>query len=171
MKSWRMFVWVWCMLAMPLVGHATEAGVAVRATPILNEPFMDAQELTVLKEGDPVTILKRRGGWLEVTGKGKTGWVRMLNIRRGGVDQKASAVKEASGVLDLATGRAGTGNVVAATGVRGLDEKELKGAEFNAQEIQKLQTYAVSREAARKFAREGGLASQTVPFMQPADGK
>jgi hypothetical protein len=170
MKRWRMLVWIWCMLAVPLVGHASEDGVAVRTTPILSEPFMDARELAVLKEGDSVTILKRQGGWLEVAGKSQTGWVRMLNIRRGGADQKTSAVKEASGVLDLATGRAGTGNVVAATGVRGLDEKELKGAEFDEGQFRKLKAYRVSGEEARAFARAGGLTSQTIPFMQPADG-
>jgi hypothetical protein len=107
---------------------------------------------------------------LQVSAKGKTGWVRMLYVRRGASGEKASAVKEASGVLGLATGRAGSGNVVAATGVRGLDEEELKEAEFNKKEFQKLQTYLTSKKDAQHFAQQAGLQSQTVPFIQPSDG-
>ncbi|MGD9852941.1 MAG: SH3 domain-containing protein [Nitrospirales bacterium] len=136
----------------------------------MSEPFRDARTVGSLKEGDTLEILKRKGGWLQVSAKGKTGWVRMLYVRRGGSGEKVSAVKEASGVLGLATGRAGSGNVVAATGVRGLDEEELKEAEFNEKELQKLKTYLTSKKDAQKYADQAGLKTQTVPFIQPSDG-
>jgi hypothetical protein len=60
--------------------------------------------------------------------------------------------------------------VVAATGVRGLDEESLKEAEFNEKELQALKAYKASRKEAREFANQGGLRSQTVPFMLPTDG-
>jgi hypothetical protein len=154
----------------PLESRASDPGVAVRACQVMSEPFQDARLVTSLKEGDTVEILKRKGGWLNISTRGKTGWVRMLYIRRGETGAQASAITEASGVLGLATGRAGSGNVVAATGVRGLDEANLKQAEFNEAELQTLKTYGSSKEDARTFANQAGLKSQTIPFIQPKDG-
>jgi hypothetical protein len=153
--------------------HETEAsdpGVAVRSCQVMSEPFQDAQSVMNLQEGDPVKILERKGGWLKISTRETTGWVRMLFIRRGETGAKASASTEASGVLGLATGRAGGGNIVAATGVRGLDEQNLQEAEFNEKELKALKTYAISAKEARAFAQQAGLATQTIPFIQPTDG-
>jgi len=164
------FLLVCLMWVFPLEARASDPGVAARACQVMSEPFKDARAVASLKEGDTVEILKRKGGWLQVSGKGKTGCVRMLYIRRGASGEKASAVTEASGVLGLATGRAGSGNVVAATGVRGLDEEELKQAEFNEKEMQTLKTYRASKKEAQLFANQAELRTPNVPFMEPADG-
>jgi hypothetical protein len=168
--KWLAFLLLFVMWVIPLEAKASDPGVVARACAVMSEPFKDARVVTSLKEGDTVEILKRKGGWLQVSGKGKTGWVRMLSIRRGASGEKASAVTEASGVLGLATGRAGSGNVVAATGVRGLDEEELTQAEFNEKELQILKTYRASKKGAQSFANQAGLQTQQVPFMQPTDG-
>jgi len=168
--KWLAFLLLFFMWVIPLETKASDPGVVARACEVMSEPFKDARAVTSLKEGDTVEILKRKGGWLQVSGKGKTGWVRMLSIRRGALDEKGSAVTEASGVLGLATGRAGSGNVVAATGVRGLDEEELKQAEFNEKELQTLKTYLTSKKEAQLFANQAELTTPTVPFMEPADG-
>jgi hypothetical protein len=168
--KWLAFLIAVLVVGSPMEGRASDPGVAVRSCEVMSEPFRDARTVASLKEGDALDILTRKGGWLQVSAKGKTGWVRMLYVRRGASGEKASAVKEASGVLGLATGRAGSGNVVAATGVRGLDEEELKEAEFNKKEFQKLQTYLTSKKDAQNFAQQAGLQSQTVPFIQPSDG-
>jgi hypothetical protein len=94
----------------------------------------------------------------------------MLYIRRGAAGAQASVTTEASGVLGLATGRAGGGNVVAATGVRGLDEENLKEAEFNEKELRKLKTFSSSAKEAKAFAKQAELKSQQVPYMEPTDG-
>ena len=65
----------------------------------------------------------------------------------------------------LASGRAGTGNVVAATGVRGLNEEELKEAKFNPAEIEKMESFTVSRKDAKRFAREGKLNARKVESL------
>ncbi|MDR4492836.1 MAG: SH3 domain-containing protein [Nitrospirales bacterium] len=158
------------IFGLPIIAGAADPGVAVRSCEVMSDPFKDARVVASLKEGEALDILKRKGGWLQVSAKGKTGWVRMLYIRRGASGEKALAVKEASGMLGLATGRAGSGNVVAATGVRGLDEEELKEAEFNEKELQKLKTYLTSKKDAQHFAKQAELNIQTVPFIQPADG-
>jgi hypothetical protein len=136
----------------------------------MSEPFKDARSVTSLQEGDTVEILKRKGGWLNISARGKTGWVRMLYIRRGEAGAQASVTTEASGVLGLATGRAGGGNVVAATGVRGLDEENLKEAEFNEKELRTLKTFASSAKEAKAFAKQAELKSQQVPYIDPTDG-
>jgi len=158
-------------LVFPVELRASETGVAVRSCDVMSEPYKDAKVVASLKEGDSIDILQRKGGWLQVSNKGKTGWVRMFYIRRGAPSEKASAMTEASGVLGMATGRAGSGNVVAATGVRGLDEEELKQAEFNEKEFQQLKIYRMSKQDAKDFAKQAGLKTQNVPFMQPVDGK
>ncbi len=168
--KWLAFMVIFLTFGFPVEGRAADSGVAVRTCEIMSEPFRDARAVTSLKEGDALDILKRKGGWLQVSAKGKTGWVRMLYVRRGASGERSSAVKEASGVLGLATGRAGSGNVVAATGVRGLDEEELKEAEFNEKEFQKLQTFLTTKKDAQKFANQAGLKAQLVPFIQPSDG-
>ncbi|MDH5427575.1 MAG: SH3 domain-containing protein [Nitrospirota bacterium] len=168
--KWCTFLITFLILVSPLDARASDPGVVVRSCQVMSEPFKDARGVISLQEGETLDILKRKGGWLQVSAKGKTGWVRMLYIRRGTSGEKASAVKEASGVLGLATGRTGSGNVVAATGIRGLDEEELKEAEFNEKEIQKLKTYLTSKKDAQNFADQEGLKTQAVPFIQPLDG-
>ena len=158
------------VLSSSMEGRASDPGVAVRSCEVMSEPFRDARAVASLQEGDTLEIVKRKGGWLQVSAKGKTGWVRMLYVRRGASGEKASAVKEASGVLGLATGRAGSGNVVAATGVRGLDEEELKEAQFNEKEFQTLKTYRTTKKDAQEFANQAGLKSLRVLFIQPSDG-
>ena len=93
------------------------------------------------------------------------GWVRMLNIRRGTQGAKPNSASETKGVLNLASGRSGSGNVVAATGVRGLSEEELKEAEYNAAEIKKLESFTTSKGQAEGFAKAAGLKSRKVEFL------
>ena len=157
-------------VVFPMMASASESGVAVKSCKVLQEPFADAREIASLKEGDPVDIVTRKGGWLNITTRGKTGWVRMLFVRRGAAG-KTSAVTEASGVLGLATGRSGKGNVVAATGVRGLNEEELKSATFNKQEFTKLKTYGTTNTEAQLFAQEGGLRPQKIEFLEESAGQ
>jgi hypothetical protein len=83
----------------------------------------------------------------------------MLNLRRGAATKRSI---DAEGVLGLATGRSGTGQVVATTGIRGLTEEELKKASFNESEVKKVESFTVSQEAAKTFAAEGKLSVQKV---------
>jgi hypothetical protein len=144
---------------------AAESGTALKADAIRAEPFGDAKTVATLAKGDTVEILKKDGGWLQVkSAKGK-GWVRMLSIRKGDA-KKGSG--EAEGLLSLASGRAGTGKVVATTGIRGLNEEELKAASFNAQELKLDESYAVSKADAQKFAKQGKLVARPFGYLPDA---
>lgn len=149
-----------CLLVLPAM--AAETGVAVKADDIRAEPFGDAKSVGRLAVKDKVEILVRQGGWLQVkSAKGK-GWVRMLSIQSG--DAKKGG-NEASGLLSLASGRAGTGKVVATTGIRGLSEEDLKAAKFNADELKLDESYGVTKEQAQQFANEGKLIARKFDYL------
>lgn len=150
------------LLLMPLA-HAGESGAVIKADELKAEPFQDAKTVGSLAVGDKVDILKKDGGWLNVKSAKGNGWVRMLSIRRSAAPSKSTA--GASGLTSLASGRAGTGKVVATTGIRGLNEEELKAAKFNEVEVKLAESYSTSRVEAQKFADEGKLTVQKVDYL------
>lgn len=162
MRANRMGMAALLGLLLQSAAMAAESGTALKADAIRAEPFGDAKQVATLAKGDTVEILKKDGGWLQVkSAKGK-GWVRMLSIRKGDA-KKGSG--EAEGLLSLASGRAGTGKVVATTGIRGLNEEELKAASFNAQELKLDESYAVSKADAQKFAKQGKLVARPFGYL------
>ena len=150
---------------------AGERGTSLKADDLKAEPFRDARTVGSLNAGDSVEILKKQGGWFQVkSGKG-SGWVRMLSIRRG--EARKGSV-DAAGVLDLASGRAGTGRVVASTGIRGLGEEDLKAAKYNELELKKAESFAATQAEAWRFAAEGKLVARKVDYLsapEPAKGE
>lgn len=148
------------LLAMP--AYAAEAGTALKADAIKAEPFSDAKTVATLSAGDKVDIVKKDGGWLQVKSAKGSGWVRMLSIRKGEVRKGAG---DAAGLLGLASGRAGTGKVVATTGIRGLSEEELKSAQFNASELTLAESYATGKPEAQKFAAQGKLVARKFDYL------
>ncbi|HNV68632.1 MAG TPA: SH3 domain-containing protein [Candidatus Ozemobacteraceae bacterium] len=152
--------------ALPLLAATESAeiasGTALKPDDIREEPFRDATTTGALEKGDPVSILEKDGGWLKIASEKGNGWVRLLSIRRADMT-KASVTVE--GILSLASGRAGTGNIVATTGIRGLTPELLRLAKFHAARLARLESYAVTRTQARKFADQGGLKAVSVPYL------
>jgi hypothetical protein len=141
---------------------AVNSGTLLKADVIRMEPFGDAKVVATLAAGAKVDVLKKDGGWLQVKSPKGKGWVRMLSVRQGEVAKKPGA---AAGVLGLASGRAGTGKVVATTGIRGLNEEDLKTAKFNETELKLAESYATSGADARQFAAAGKLAARTFDYL------
>lgn len=142
---------------------AQEAATALKADEIRAEPFADARVVGALKKGDTVTLLRRQGGWAEVKAGPASGWVRVLSVRRGSAT--ASSGADVAAVAGIATGRAGTGQIVSTTGVRGLGEEDFKAARFDAAQLQRAEAAAVAADPARRFAAEAGLASRSLPWL------
>ena len=154
------------LLLASQMAWAGESGVAVKADSLRAEPFQDARALGQVGKGERADILKKNGGWLQIkTAKG-TGWIRMLSIRR---DAAGSSARPGSSLAALASGRAGTGRVVATTGIRGLNEEELKAAKYNEAEIKLAESYGSSKGEAQKFAQKGKLVAQKLDYL-PASG-
>ncbi len=144
---------------------AAENGTLLKPDELKAEPFRDAKTVKSLTVGEKVEIVSKDGGWFKVKAGKSNGWVRMLSVRKG------DAVKskgEAAGLLSLASGRAGTGKVVATTGVRGLNEEELKAAKFDEPEVRLAESYAVKRSDAQQFAAQGKLLARPFDYLPAA---
>ena len=142
--------------------YAAENGTLLKGDELKAEPFRDAKTVAALAAGDKVDILKKEGGWYEVKSTKGKGWVRMLSIRKGDARKGGG---DASGVLALASGRAGTGKVVATTGIRGLNEEELKAAKFNETELKRAESYTTGKAEAAKFPAAGKLAARPFDYL------
>lgn len=149
------------LLIPPGIARAVETGSALKADILRSEPYTDAQKTGAIARGEKLQILGKKGAWLNVKTLQASGWVRLLSVKRG-AGGSGSSSDQVKGVLDLASGRAGTGKVVATTGVRGLNEEELKKAKYNETEMKKLESYTITSKQGQQFAADGGL--QAVKF-------
>jgi uncharacterized protein YgiM (DUF1202 family) len=137
-----------------------ESGTALKNDTLRKEPYNDAKTSGQLKRGDKVDIVRKQGAWLQVKSPKASGWVRLLSVKRA-----ASTGNQAAGVLSVASGRAGTGQVVATTGVRGLTEDELKQAKFSEPEIKLLESYSASVAEGAQYAKTGGLKPIKLGYL------
>jgi len=146
------------------MASAGETGSALKNDSLKAEPYSDAKTAGTLTRGDKLDILEKKGAWLKVKTAKSQGWVRLLSVKRSG------SGSEAGGVLALASGRSGTGQVVSTTGVRGLNEEELKAAKFNEAEVKTLESYTIGTAQAKKFAVAGGLSAQKIDYLPEPQG-
>lgn len=153
------------LLAWPLACLA-EPATMTRADNLYEKPFADARILGKLPAGQAIDIQKRDGAWYQLKAAGKTGWVRMLSVRR----TAPAAAASAGSVTQVATGRAGTGKIVATTGVRGLGEENLKEAPFSEEAIAAAESFRVTPAEADRLARAEGLAPRRVPALATTAG-
>ena len=161
MKFFKLTVLILFVTAMQ-AAIAVETGTALKSDAIKKEPFSDAKTIATLDVGDKVNIIKKDGGWLNVkSGKGN-GWVRMLSIRKGDAKKEKGIVESFRG---LASGRSGTGKVVATTGIRGLSEEELKSAKFDAEELKLAESYLTTQAEAQGFANQGKLVPRSLAYL------
>lgn len=148
-------------LFVPFASIAAEMGSAIKADIIRAEPYADAKKTGDLNRGEQLEMLGKKGAWLKIKTAKNSGWVRLLSVKRGA----GGSGNQLSGVLDLASGRAGTGKVVATTGVRGLNEEELKSAKYNEAEVEKLESYTQTSRQGQQFAKRGGLKAVKLSYL------
>ena len=147
---------------LPLTVHAEQIAYTVRSTEIKQQPYSDAPNVATLSEKASVTIVSRQGGWVRITSKTGNGWVKMLNLRSTSTTTKRGD----SGLQSLFNiGRSGSSGITVATGVRGLSEEDLKNAQPNPREFEKLQNYAVNKVKAEKFARDAKLKTRQLDYL------
>jgi len=147
----------------PALAPAT--GTVLRETELKREPSLNAPTLARLPAGARVVAADREGGWLRVVSDGREGWVRLLHVSLQPPGAGAASAQELEAVAKLATGRAGTGNIVSTTGIRGLREEQLRAAAPNETEVARLESYAATAEAANVHARKHGLERRDVAEM------
>ena len=139
---------------------AAETGIALKADQLRADTFSDAKVVGSVNKNDAVEILNKKGAWLQIKSSGKTGWVRLLTVKRNN-----TGGNNVAGVVGVATGRSGTGKVVSTTGIRGLSAEDLKTAQFNEAETKKLESYTVNADDAKQFASNGGLSSRSYAYF------
>jgi len=146
------------LLCSPL--YAADTGTVLKADQLRADTFNDAKVVGTVNKNDTVSILAKKGAWLQIQSGKHTGWVRLLTVKR-----QSSSGNTLAGAVNVATGRSGTGNVVSTTGIRGLSADDLKTAAFNESEIRTLENASVSAESAKQFATAGGLSARSLPYF------
>ena len=161
MKKYKIIMLLAVVLFLPLASLAAETGSALKADVIRKEPYSDAKKTGDIKRGEQLQIIGKKGAWLNIKSAKAGGWVRLLSVKRGA----GSGSNQIKGILDVASGRAGTGKVVATTGVRGLNEEELKNAKYNETEVKKLESFMITSPQAQQFAKSGGLKAIKFNYL------
>ncbi|KVW94407.1 hypothetical protein ABW22_13285 [Thiobacillus denitrificans] len=142
-------------------------GTVLRNEKLYSQPSASAKVAGTVAKGASVGILAKQGGWLRVTSGKTTGWIRLLSVRAGAGGLGGTRVGD---VVGAATTRSDPSRVVAVAGLRGLNDEDLKRAQFNADELARLDALSVMAAQARSFARQSGLAAVNVaelPKPQP----
>ncbi|MDR3412214.1 MAG: SH3 domain-containing protein [Formivibrio sp.] len=141
-----------------------ESGSVSRSSELKDKPFLDAATVTRLSAGSIIDIKTRKGAWAQVsTRDGKTGWLKILNIRSAG----GSSGNGMGGVNELFNvAKTGSSGNTVTTGVKGLSAEQIKNAKPNPREVERMQSYGVSSQEAQRFARSTGLQSQKVPDIR-----
>ncbi len=158
------------MLLFTTTAQATESGTTIKADTLRAAPFSDAAVIARLPSGAKVEILKKDGGWYQIKSPQGNGWIRLLSLRRGEA-KVGSAGSELSGLAGLTSGRAGTGRIVATTGIRGLNEEQLKAAKYDEKQITLAESYTTSRADAKKFATGARLAARQLDYLPERSGE
>ena len=139
---------------------ASERGLMIRAGDLFEQPFIDAKKLGPLTPNQPVTIVERRGGWISVDAGGKRGWVRLLNLRL------EPAVQPTAGRSTAALRTGSTGRTVA-TGVKGLDEADIRSASLDRGQLAQLELLGVTDDAAKQYGSRNQLKESLIAYLKP----
>ena len=147
--------------------EAAEKGLVLRASDLLAQPFIDAAKSGPLTANQPVTILQRRGAWANVEAGGKTGWVRVLNLRLepGAAGAARPGGARPSGGNPMSLLQTGSSGRTVTTGVKGMDEEDIRNATPDYAELELLGTLAVSADDARATATKAQLKENTVDYL------
>lgn len=140
--------------------QAAEKGQILRAGDLLAQPFIDAAKSGPVTANQPVTILERRGAWASVESNGARGWVRLLNLRL-----EAGAARPGGARPGMASLRTGSSGRTATTGIKGMDEEDVRNATPDYQELELLGTLAVTADDARATAQKAALKENTVAYL------
>lgn len=156
------------VLLFASVGALAEPGSVTRNTDLKDKPFLDATTTVQLSAGSAVDIQKRQGAWMQVkTREGKTGWVKLLNIRSGAAASGSVLGLASIGQLANVAKTGSSGNTVT-TGVKGLSAEQMMNARANPEELARLQNLSVSSTDAHKYATQAKLTAQKIPAIETA---
>lgn len=152
-------LWTWATTAL-----AADTGYVIRATDLKAKPYLDADTTAKLPERSAVEILVRQGPWMQVKAQGKTGYVRMLQVRLNAGESAQMRNVPGSAPVVIAANRPAGSRPTVTTGVRGFDEQGLKDAQPDPAAFALMVSYAATGPQARQFAQASPLAARSVPY-------
>ena len=138
---------------------SADTGRIRTAGPVLSAPSTGARPTGAVRVGTVVTLTDRRGFWVKVQAGTTQGWLKLSQI---------SLSKDSTGrdIAALATGRTGSGNVVSASGGRGLDNgDDIARATPNPAAVAQVAKFAVTASAAEAYAQAGRLRVRRVAYV------
>lgn len=124
---------------------------------LLAEPSPKAAAAGQGKKGQEVSVLAKKGFWVQVKAGEVVGWTKLNNVK---------AESSSVGLASLETARQASGNIVSTSGVRGLDGGDLEKAQPNPEEFAKLVAFMESKDSAAAFAKAGKLQTRTLDYVQ-----
>ena len=169
------------IVMLPAVGAGSD-GVVVRTAPVFAAASSTSERIGELSAGTRVNIFSRQGGWKEIFSEQKSivGWVRSYQVRegdfsevakvetepdsRGFLSGLASFSRKASGLFKLGGSRTSSGT--ATLGVRGLSEEQIKAAEPDYGQLEKMRAYTSNQNRIDRFQRDGQLRTHKVKFLE-----
>lgn len=149
------------LLCSPLA--IAETATLARDTELRAQALGNAPVVAALKARTLLTVNSRKGAWAQVTtADGKTGHVRLLNLRSTTTRQGDSGIGALTSVF-----RTGSSGNSVATGVKGMSAEDLTTAEANIAELKELDGYRAGKKEARSAAATTGLKAHDVEFLPP----
>ena len=135
-------------------------GIVIKKSDVYAKPFIDAATVASVREKDEVEILGASGAWSQIrTNDGKTGWIRLLNVR----PKAGSGGSSIKGLLTAGNVvRTGSTGSAATTGAKGISKEDLEKAQPNLEEAKRLEGFRASPDDGRQFAASAGLRAQRV---------
>jgi hypothetical protein len=157
-----------CSLLAALAAGLLAAGTAAaqkvtveQNTPLYSEPRMESSQVAQLQQGSAGEVIGKQGVWLNLKTAAGTGWLFSFSVRF----ESQSAGASGTGSLGRVFAPRRSPSVTSTIGVRGIEEEDLKGATFDAQQMKLLDSYVASKEAAEKGARGAGLSRASVEYL------
>jgi len=148
---------------------AAEPVTVERDSVVRAEPRTDSAVVANFARGVSGEALARQGAWVQVKAATATGWLYSFNVRFGVPAGSAGEGAGAGSVLGRVFAPRQKVNVTATLGIRGLDEEDLKQAQFDGGQLEALDGFAASREQAEAHAGGAGLSAARIDYLsQPA---
>lgn len=167
------------LLASAGAALASEKGLVIRGGDLMAQPFIDAAKTGPVEPNQPIVILERRGPWVNVEANGRSGWLRTLNVRleppahaapvAAGTPANRPSVGSLSNPASLL--RTGSSGRTVTTGVKGLDEEDIRNASVDPQQLEELSTLSVAESEARENAASSKLAENRVDYLKKGKAK
>ena len=144
-------------------GLAAERAIAIRPGDLKQQPFIDAAKSGSVAANQAVSVVTRQGGWVLVESNGQNGWMRMLNIRLE-VAQAAPGTNTGPSRSNLL--HTGSSGKTVTTGVKGLDESNIRNSTPDEAQVAALDALAVDGTEAASHATSSGLKEQNVEYLK-----